>query len=107
MTKTKGFKLRIDAFLPIDKKDFTKQAAAYATLAEIKQTGKLPDGFLDQVTIIGVEAKEGSAELPDAPAVDADPAPVDPPDEPPLPEVAEADAKNGRRHKPNPDEQTA
>lgn len=95
MTKTKGFKLRIDAFLPIDKKDFTKQAAAYATLAEIKQTGKLPPGFLDQVTIIGVEAKEGSAELPE-------PGPIDPPDEPPLPEVAEADKANGRRKPADP-----
>lgn len=99
MTKTKGFKLRIDAFLPIDKKDFTKQAAAYATLAEIKQTGKLPDGFLDQVTIIGVEAKEGSAELPDGSLPDTEPAPDAEPEIP-----GTETGSTGRRHKPNPDE---
>lgn len=100
MTKTKGFKLRIDAFLPIDKKDFAKQSAAYATLATIKHTGKLPDGFLDQVTILGIEAKEGSAELPDA----AQTEPEVPTDEPEIPGTAEAATANGRRHKANPDE---
>lgn len=75
MTKTKGFKLRIEAFLPIDKKDFNKQAAAFATLAEIERTGKLPAGFFDQVTILGIDAKEGSAELP-APDYINDPATV-------------------------------
>ena len=95
-TKQKGFKIRVDYFLPIDKKDFTKQAAAYTLIAGIKSTGQLPADFLDQAAVIGIDAKEGSAELPET-------APIDPPDEPPLPEVAEADAKNGRR-KPIPDE---
>lgn len=74
MTKLKGFKIKIDAFLAIDAKDFGKQAAAYATIDGIQKTGKLPDGFLDTVTIVGIDAKIGSHEVPDAPANTGKPA---------------------------------
>lgn len=93
MTKKHGFKIRIDAFVEIDKKDFGKQAAAFALMDTIKRTNQLPDDFLSTATITGIDAKQGSADIPDAPAL------IDPPDEPPLPEVAEADARNGRRQK--------
>ncbi len=84
MTKTPGFKIRIDAFLPIDKKDFAKQAKAYQMIADLQKPGAgLPADFLSSVTITGIDAKQGTAELP---AAD--------PNEPVLPAVADADAKN-------------
>lgn len=74
MTKTTGFKVRIDAFLPIDKKDFGKQAAAYAMIDGITKSGKLPDDFFASATITGIDARAGIAELPDAPASTGKPA---------------------------------
>ena len=68
MTKKTGFKIRIDAFVEIDKKDFGKQAAAYAMMDEIKKSGELTTDFFETATILGIDAKQGSAEAPDAPA---------------------------------------
>lgn len=63
MTKKTGFKVRIEAFVEVDKKDFKKQADAYATMAKIEETGTLPADFLETATILGVTAKAGSAEI--------------------------------------------
>lgn len=66
MSKTKGFKVRIDAFVALDPKDYKKTAAAYAAMDEISRTKKLPEGFLDNATILDVSAKMGTAEIPAA-----------------------------------------
>lgn len=65
MTKTPGFHIRIDAFIPIDKKDFAKQAAAYQTIADIQKNNALPAGFFDTATIIGITPKQGAADIPE------------------------------------------
>lgn len=67
MTKQTGFLITATYFVPIDKKDFSKQAAAYATMAEIEKTGALPADFDGQ--LISVKAKQGAhtpTELPSA-----------------------------------------
>lgn len=65
MTKKTGFIITATYFVPIDKKDFAKQALAYATMAEIDKTGTLPADFAG--TLLSVKAKQGSADIPDAP----------------------------------------
>lgn len=65
MTKRTGFIITATYFVPIDKKDFAKQAAAYATMAEIEKTGMLPADFSG--AILSVKAKQGTADVPDAP----------------------------------------
>lgn len=69
-TKKTGFKIRIDAFVEIDKTNFSAQAKAFALMASIKETGKLPDGFFDSATILAIDAKQGSAEIPDLPVIE-------------------------------------
>ena len=91
MTKKSGFKIRIDAFVEIDRKDYGKQAAAYAMMAEITSTNKLPDDFFAKATIISIDAKQGSAEI-------AEPAAVEP-KEPVTPPVTDS---AGKKPKPNP-----
>lgn len=71
MTKTKGFKIRVDLFLPIDKKDFAKQAATYQLIADIQKTGKVPAELLQAAHILSIDVKDGSAEIPAAPAADS------------------------------------
>jgi hypothetical protein len=70
VTKKHGFKIRIDAFVEIDKKDFGKQAAAFALMDTIKRTNKLPDDFLTTATITSIDAKQGSADIPDPTAAE-------------------------------------
>lgn len=65
MTKKTGFIITATYFVPIDKKDFAKQAAAYATMAEIDKSGTLPDDFAG--SLLSVKAKQGSADVPDVP----------------------------------------
>lgn len=70
MTKKQGFNIRINAFLEIDKKDFGRQATVFAMIDGITKTGKLPDDFFATATIISIDAKQGAADVPDAPAAD-------------------------------------
>lgn len=72
MTKKTGFKVNIVAFVEIDKKDFGKQAAAFAMMDTITRTGKLPDGFMASASILAINAKQGSADIPDQPASEPD-----------------------------------
>lgn len=65
MTKRTGFLITATYFLPIDKKNFAAQAATYAAIAEVEKTGTLPADFSG--TLISVKAKQGSADVPDAP----------------------------------------
>jgi hypothetical protein len=58
MAKQSGFFVNVRYFVPIDKKDFAKQAAAYSTMAEIEKEGKLPADFAGDV--IDVKVKQGS-----------------------------------------------
>lgn len=67
MTKKQGFKVTIVAFVEIDKKDFGKQAKAFETMDAITKTGKVPADFLTSATILSVAAKQGGADVPDAP----------------------------------------
>lgn len=68
MTKKFGFNIRLDAFLEIDKKDFSKQAEAFALMAEIEKTGKIPATFFERAKVLGLTVKQGNADIPDAPA---------------------------------------
>jgi hypothetical protein len=70
MTKKQGFKVRIDAFVEIDKKDYGKQAAAYAMMDAVTKSGKLPADFWTSAVILGISATPGGAEVPDAPKND-------------------------------------
>lgn len=70
MTKKQGFNIRINAFLEIDKKDFARQAKVYGLIDGITKTGKLPDDFFATATIVGIDAKQGTADIPDAPPAD-------------------------------------
>lgn len=88
--KTRGFKVRIDAFLPINTVDFREQAKAYAAIADMQDKGKIPDGFFTQATILKLDVRQGSADIPEPPefgTVD-DPAST-PLTNKPLPEGAE------------------
>lgn len=79
MTKKHGFKIRLDLFLELDKSDYRKQATTFAAIAEITEKGKLPEGFLDLATIVGVSAKAGGYD-PDEPATGgSEPGPADTP----------------------------
>lgn len=82
MTKKTGINIRLDAFIEIDKTNFAQQRDAFGVLAEIEQTGKLPANFFDLAVIVDLSAKQGSADVPDAP-IGTDP------DEPALPGVIE------------------
>lgn len=64
MSKKPGFIVTATYFIPIDKKDFKRQAATYAAMSEIEATGKLPEDF--DGTLIAVKAKQGSADVPEA-----------------------------------------
>lgn len=66
MTKKSGFKIRVDYFVEIDKKDFGKQAAAFAMIDTITKTGTLPADFSG--VVLEVSAKQGSADVQDVPA---------------------------------------
>lgn len=66
MTKKAGFLVTATYFLPIDKKDFAKQAATYQAMAEIEKSGKLPPDFTTTAVLVAVKAKQGSADVPDA-----------------------------------------
>lgn len=72
MAKKTGFKVNIVAFVEIDKKDFGKQAAAFAMMDTITRTGKLPEGFMASASILSINAKQGSADIPDQPASEPD-----------------------------------
>lgn len=65
--KTRGFKVRIDAFLPINTTDFREQAKAYQAIADMNENGKVPDDFFKTATITAMSVKQGTADLP-APA---------------------------------------
>ena len=71
-TKTKGFKIRLDLFLPIDTDDFGKQAAAYATMDKLQKARQVTPELLEAATLMDMSVKIGSEELPDAPAVEID-----------------------------------
>lgn len=72
MTKKHGFKIRIDAFLELDKKNFGKQAETYGLIAEMQKTGKLPANFFDTAVIVKVDARQGGQDFEDAPGDDGD-----------------------------------
>lgn len=76
MTKKSGFLITATYFLPIDKKNFAAQAATFSAIAEIEKTGALPADFAG--TVISVKAKQGSADIPDAPQTASDPDKADP-----------------------------
>jgi len=90
MTKRTGFLITATYFLPIDKKDFAKQATAYATMAEIDKTGTLPADFSG--TLLSVKAKQGTADIPDAPQTTSEPDKTDPASWPLTTEPLPADA---------------
>lgn len=71
MTKKAGFLVTATFFLPIDKKDFAKQAATFKAMADIQATNTLPPDFTATATLIGVKAKQGSADIADTPSADA------------------------------------
>lgn len=80
MTKTKktGINIRLDAFIEIDKTNFAKQRDAYAMMATVQETGKLPTNFWDLAVIIGAPTcKPGSADVPE-PVVTGDQDKTDP-----------------------------
>lgn len=58
MTKQTGFLITATYLLPIDRKDFGKQAAAYAVMADIEKTGTLPADFTGE--LVSVKAKQGA-----------------------------------------------
>jgi hypothetical protein len=66
MTKKFGFIIRLDAFLEIDKKNFAKQAEAFALMAEIEKTGKLPAEFFERAKVLGLTVTQGNKDVPDA-----------------------------------------
>lgn len=76
MTKKSGFLITATYFLPIDKKNFAAQAATFSAIAEIEKTGTLPADFAG--TLIAVKAKQGSADIPDAPQTASEPDKSDP-----------------------------
>ena len=86
MTKRTGFLITATYFLPIDKKNFAAQAATFSAIADIEATGKLPADFTG--TLLTVKAKQGSADIPDAPQT----ATVEPKDVPLTTEPLPADA---------------
>jgi len=86
MTKRTGFLITATYFLPIDKKNFAAQAATFSAIADIEATGKLPSDFAG--TLLTVKAKQGSADIPDAPQT----ATVEPKDVPLTTEPLPADA---------------
>lgn len=90
MTKKFGFIIRLDAFVEIDKKDFRKQADAFALMADIEKSGKLPPSFFEQAKILGLTVKQGNTDVTDAPAATGEkPDPADVPlTTDPLPEGA-------------------
>lgn len=67
MTKTTGFKIKIEAFLPIDRTSFAKQAAAYQMMDALQTSGKFTQELINSLVITGLVAKVGSADIPDAP----------------------------------------
>lgn len=73
MPKQSGFFVNVKYFIPIDKKDFGKQAAAYATMDAIQKTGALPEGFDGKVVSVAVKAGGyDDAETPVEPAPEGD-----------------------------------
>jgi len=86
MTKRPGFIITANYFLPIDKKNFAAQAKTFAAVAEIEANNKLPADFAG--TLLTVKAKQGSADIPDAPQT----ATVEPKDVPLTTEPLPADA---------------
>lgn len=58
MAKQSGFFVTVKYFLPIDRADFSKQAAAYAAMADIEKNGALPDDFAG--TVEEIKVKQGS-----------------------------------------------
>lgn len=71
MTKKAGFLVTLSYFLPIDKKDYAKQAATYQAMAEIEKTGRLPADLISTAILVGVpKVKQGNQDVPDAPAGD-------------------------------------
>jgi len=90
MTKKTGFLITASYFLPIDKKNFAAQAATYAAIADIEKTGTLPADFAG--TLIGVKAKQGSADIPDAAPTTSEPDKTDPASWPLTTEPLPADA---------------
>lgn len=85
MTKTHGFTITVTYFVPIDKTDYGKRAAAYAQMDTITKAGVLPEGFGGLV--LEIKAKEGKVELPDEPEPEPEPEPE----------------SSGKRPKPSPD----
>lgn len=67
-TKTPGFNIRIDAFIPVDKKNFSAQAAAFALVGALQDTKKITPEFLQGATILDINAKLGTADLTAIPA---------------------------------------
>jgi hypothetical protein len=67
MTKKFGFIIRLDAFLEIDKKNFSKQAEAFALMADIEKSGKLPAEFFERAKVLGLTVKQGNSDIPDTP----------------------------------------
>lgn len=76
MTKKSGFLITATYFLPIDKKNFAAQAKTFTAIADIEKTGTLPADFAG--TVISVKAKQGSADIPDAPQTASEPDKADP-----------------------------
>jgi hypothetical protein len=69
MSKKPGFKITIFGFIPIDKKDFKRQAEIYAAMAKLQEPGaKLTPDLLALMTMTAPpKVGQGSAEVPDAP----------------------------------------
>lgn len=70
MTKKKGFHIKIGAFLEIDPKDFARQAKVFGMIDGITKTKTLPADFFALAKIVDIDAKQGTADIPDAPAAD-------------------------------------
>lgn len=70
MTKKKGFNIRINAFLEIDPKDFARQSKVFGMIDGITKTKSLPDDFFSIAKITEIDAKQGTADIPDAPPAD-------------------------------------
>lgn len=51
--------MAVKYFLPIDKKDFAKQAAAYGMMAAIGETQTLPTEFIGAAKVVSVSVRQG------------------------------------------------
>lgn len=74
MTKTSGYHITLKAFIPAPRTNFAAQAKAAQTMDELTTGGVITPAFVELAHVLDVTGRYGSADIPEAPLPDVDPA---------------------------------